>query len=96
MGWGRGWGKGLGESRPAGEPASHPSGVSPGGVGVQVEHGLAPAVDSQRDTEDADDVHHYSGPGLRGRKKEEERVVTGDGQLQSGVQRALTMSATFR
>lgn len=50
-------------------PASHPSGISPGGVGVQVEHGLAPAVNRQRDTEDPNNVHHDSSPGLRGRKR---------------------------
>lgn len=56
-------------SCPAAGPASHPSGVSPGRVGVQVEHGLAPAVNSQRDTEDPNNVHHYSGPGLRERQR---------------------------
>ena len=56
-------------SCPTANPASHPSGVSPGGESVQVEHGLAPAVDSQSDTEDPNNVHHYSGPGLRGRKR---------------------------
>lgn len=56
-------------SCPAAGPASHPSDVSPGWVGVQVEHGLAPAINSQRDTEDPNDVHHYSSPGLRGRER---------------------------
>lgn len=65
-----GWsGKGVHGSCPAARPASHPSSVSPGGVGVQVEHGLAPAVNSQRDTEDPNNVHHYSSPGLRGKKR---------------------------
>lgn len=64
-----GGGEGVHGSCPAAGPASHPSGVGPGGVGVQVEHGLAPAVNGQRDTEDPNNVHHYSGPGLRGRER---------------------------
>lgn len=64
-----GGGGGMHGSCPAAGPASHASGISPGGVGVQVEHGLAPTVNSQRDTEDPNNVHHYSGPGLKGRKK---------------------------
>lgn len=56
-------------AHPVAKPASHPSGVGPGGVGVQVKHGLAPAVDSQRDAENPDNVHHYSGPGLRGKRR---------------------------
>lgn len=50
------------------EPGSHPGDVGPGGEGVQVKHGLAPAVDGQCNTEDANDVHDYSCPGLRERK----------------------------
>lgn len=65
-GWGWGWGRAyVHGSCPVAEPASHPSGVSPGRVVVQVKHGLPPAVDSQRDTEDPNNVHHYSGLGLR-------------------------------
>lgn len=48
----------------AAPPGSHPGGVGPGGEVVQVEHCLAPAVDGQCDTEDANDVHDYSSPRL--------------------------------
>lgn len=51
------------------DPGSHPGGISPGGEGVQVKHGPAPAVDGQRDAEDADEVHDDAGPGLREEKK---------------------------
>lgn len=37
-------------------------GIGPGGHVVQVEHSPAPAVDGQRDTEDANDVHDDSCP----------------------------------
>lgn len=47
-------------SSPAAGPGSHPSDVGPGGEGVQLEHGLAPAVEGHRDAEDANDVHDYS------------------------------------
>jgi len=39
---------------------SHPSDIGPGGEGVKVKHGFAPAVDGQCDAKDADDVHDYS------------------------------------
>lgn len=46
------------------ELGSHPSNVGPGREGVQVKHGLAPAVDGQCNAKDANDVHDYSCPGL--------------------------------
>lgn len=52
------------------EPCSHPGDVSPAWEGVQVKHGLAPAVDGQCNTKDANDVHDYSCPGLRERKSD--------------------------
>lgn len=45
-------------------PGSHPGGIGPDGETVQFEHSLAPGVDGQRDTEDANDVHDYSCPCL--------------------------------
>lgn len=39
-------------------------GVGPGGKGVQVEDGEAPAVDGQHDDQHADDVEQESRPGL--------------------------------
>lgn len=51
-------------SSPVAEPASHASDIGPDGKGVQVKHGLAPAVDGQCDTQDANDVHDYSCSGL--------------------------------
>lgn len=44
--------------------ASQPGGVGPGGEGVQVKHGPAPAVDGQCNAKDANDVHDYACPGL--------------------------------
>lgn len=56
-------------SSPMAEPGSHACDIGPCGEGVQVKHGPAPAVDGQCNTEDADDVHDYSCPGLLERKR---------------------------
>ncbi len=37
---------------------SDPGSISPGGKIAQVKHGLAPGVDGQCNTKDANDVHH--------------------------------------
>lgn len=50
------------------QPGSHPGSVGPCGEGVQVKHGLAPTVDGQCNTKDANDVHDYSCSGLRENK----------------------------
>lgn len=56
-------------SCPMADLGSHPGDIGPGGKRVQFKHCLAPAVDGQCDTKDANDVHDYSCLGLMKKKK---------------------------
>ena len=45
-------------------PDSHSGDIGPDGEGVQVKHGLTPAVNGQCNTQDSNEVHDYSCSGL--------------------------------
>lgn len=53
---------------------SHPGSVGPGREIIQLKHGPAPAVNGQCDAHDANDVHHYSCPGLVMERREEKSL----------------------